>query len=182
MTVLLPIIIGSLALAITVAFGVQSSVTSRIGSAGDAQIVSSLFYRDVQGASMITTSAAAQCGIGAQILGLEWGLSTTNPPIFSDVVSYVMVSTGSTAMLVRNFCAAGDSSTPTSSATVVNDILPTQAGPAIAPTSFGAIVGAGWVSAQGITGVRLTIFEPKSGYSYVLTSTPAVSGSSTSGG
>jgi hypothetical protein len=174
-TVLLPMIIGSLAMAIMVAFGIQTSVTNRVGSSGDAQVVSSLFYQDVQGASMITTSAAAQCGTGTQILGLEWGLSTTNPPIYHDVVSYVVVSTGSTAMLVRNFCASGDSSTPTSSATVVNGVSPTQAAPAILPSSFIIGAQAGWTSAHGVTSVAWTLTEPKSGYSFVLVATPAVS-------
>jgi hypothetical protein len=182
-TVLLPMIVGSMSMAIIVALGIQSNITNAVGSSGDAQVVSSVFYGDVQEALAITTSAsAAQCGAGAQLLGLEWGLSTPTPPTYSDVVSYVAVRNGSSYSLVRNFCASGFSSTPTGSTTVVNDISATQGAPAVTPSNFVVNLASGWVSAQGITGVAWTVTEPKSGYSYVLDSTPAVSSSSGSTG
>jgi hypothetical protein len=169
-------IIGSLALAIMVAFGVQTSVTNRVGSSGDAQVVSSVFYRDVQGALAITTSASgAQCGARTQLLGVEWDISTTEPPMYQDVVSYAVVQNGSSYSLVRNFCASGFSSTPTSSTTVANNIAATQSAPAILPSSFNVGAQAGWTSAQGVTGVAWTLTEPKSGYSFALVATPAVS-------
>jgi hypothetical protein len=102
--------------------------------------------------------------------------------MYQDIVSYTVVQNGSAYSLVRNYCASSFSQTPTSSTTVVNNISAQQSAPAITPSNFGASVEVGWVSAQGITGVVLTVTEPGSGYSYVLVSTPAVSGSSGSTG
>lgn len=182
-TVLLPMIVGSMTLAIILALQIQSTVSTSVGSSGDAQQVSSVFYGDVQGALAITTSAsAAQCGTGTQILGLEWGLSTTAPPVYQDVASYVVLQNGTTHSLVRNFCSSGSSVTPNSSTTLANNISVSQSAPVVSPSSSGVSAQAGWAPAQGVTSVAWTLSEPTSGYSYILVATPAVSESSTSAG
>jgi hypothetical protein len=50
-TVITPIIIGSIALALLGTFKLQSSVSDRLGASGDAQVVSANFYKDVQSAA-----------------------------------------------------------------------------------------------------------------------------------
>ena len=181
--VVLPMVVGSMSMAIILALGIQSTVSNEVGSSGDAEVMSSVFYGDVQGALAITTSASgAQCGVGTQLLGVEWDISTTEPPMYQDIVSYAVVQNGSAYSLVRNYCASGFSSTPTSSTTVVNDISAAQSAPAILPSSFNVGAQAGWTSAQGVTSVAWTLTEPKSGYSFALTATPAVSESSGSAG
>jgi hypothetical protein len=176
-------VVGSMAMAIVLALGIQSNTSNAVSSSGDAQVVSSVFYGDVQGALALTTGASsAQCGVGTQLLGVEWNVSTTQPPTYSDIVSYALVHSGSVYSLVRNFCASGFSSTPTSSTTVANNFSATQSAPAILPSSFNVSAQAGWTSAQGVTSVTWTLAEPKSGYSFALVATPAVSESSLSGG
>ena len=58
-TIIAPLIVGSLAMAISEAFSVQSSVSGSVGGTGDAAVASSVFYQDVQSAAMMTTSATA---------------------------------------------------------------------------------------------------------------------------
>jgi prepilin-type N-terminal cleavage/methylation domain-containing protein len=119
----LPVVLGGIAFALVAIFSLQTGVASRISGSGDAQVVSSNFETDVQGASMIIAPAAgagapagqspAACGSsGTEVLSLEPGTANT-------VISYMEVPQGPTNNLVRNVCTNG---TLTSSSTVSFDV------------------------------------------------------------
>ena len=51
----LPLVIGAISVALISVFSLQSSVSGRLSDSGDAQVVSTNFEKDVQGASEIST-------------------------------------------------------------------------------------------------------------------------------
>jgi hypothetical protein len=127
-TLVLPLVIGAIAVALISVFSLQNSVGSRISGSSDAQVVSSNFESDVQSASMITaptppalnvlqtppTGGPAPCETSAEtattssyeVLGLEMGSGANVTE-----VSYVEVQTGSggkiSYSLFRNSCEGG---------------------------------------------------------------------------
>ena len=139
-TLILPIIIGAITLALISIFSLQTSTASRISGSGDAQVVSSNFETDVQDASYITTTTTtttttppAPCETAAQVanadvvvLGLQMnsanqvttGLQSGNG---QTEVTYLEVPSGSgsstTYSLLRNVCQNG-STTPVGNTTV----------------------------------------------------------------
>ena len=98
---IIPIIIGSIALALLATFRLQSGVSDRLSSSADAQVVAANFYRDVQSSTFFTTqpsptataTSPSVCTpssqITTQILGLEWGTGATKT-----IVSYVQSDSG----------------------------------------------------------------------------------------
>jgi two-component system, OmpR family, phosphate regulon response regulator PhoB len=178
--VILPIVIGSLALAVTAVISLQGGVTNRVSDAADAQVVSTNFENDVHSAQQVTTASTSspQCGTnGTQVLGLEWGQT---------VVSYVQLQQGTTYSLLREVCTSG-SSTPVSGSTVSFDISNgTPPSVSITPASKATAAASGWTSTTpsagppttpGITGVNLSVSEPKSSYSYALEAVPSAGAS-----
>jgi len=177
--VITPIIIGGLAVALIELLSLQQGAQNRISDAADAQTVSSYFEKDVLGAEEVTTSATAtQCGSGTQLLGLEWNLNLQTGQ-YQTVVSYVSVGAGQNRSLVRQYCTSGGSSTPTSSTTVSDDVLPSQQPPTIAsvPGYMGS-PSTGWATTVGVMDVKFSITEPASEYSYTLDAVPTAGSSS----
>ena len=185
-TAILPMVIGALSAGLLAVFSLQNSTANRLSNSSDSQIVSANYVQDVQGASSITTASMAiapGCGAASQtqLLGLEW----TPPPPGGvlTVVSYVEIQVGSKYSLLRNFCAAGPSTTPTSSETVAYNVphwTPPGTTPVtILPSASAAAAAAGWATAQPVTGVTLAIIEPGSGstggapYAYTLVAVPS---------
>ena len=79
--VILPLVVGAIAVALVSVFSQQSGVSNRISDSGDAQVVSSNFVNDVQSAAFVTTLGAPQnlvppqsapCGPSPQVLGLQY--------------------------------------------------------------------------------------------------------------
>jgi prepilin-type N-terminal cleavage/methylation domain-containing protein len=189
---IIPIIAGALAAGLITVFSLQSGVSNRLGDSSDAQIIAASFTKDVQSASHITTDPTISsptsplpfCGSGTLLLGLEWGSGT-------EVAAYVeQLQTGTTYALVRNDCANGPWTTPTSSTTLSYDVLPpcpvadspatcsaltpplqpapvAYSGTTVIPTSTAL------VPTVGMTSLQFPILEPKSSYSYHLSATPA---------
>jgi prepilin-type N-terminal cleavage/methylation domain-containing protein len=179
---ILPIVIGGIAVALVSVFSIQGNVGSRLSDSDDAQIVSAYFVKDVESASMLTTSVAEACGSGHnQLLGLEWnGQANTsgNGSTYQSVASYVSVQEGNGKYsLVRDYCGAGASTNPTSSTTVSYDISSTQLSPMIsatAPCDSGGPTGwtVTWVTTSCITAVTFNLNEPESSYTYTLQAIP----------
>jgi prepilin-type N-terminal cleavage/methylation domain-containing protein len=124
-SLVLPVVLGGIAFALVAIFSLQTGVASRISGSGDAQVVSSNFETDIQGASMIIAPAAgagapagqspAACGSsGTEVLSLEPGTANT-------VISYMEVQQASSTTydLVRNVCTNG---TLSSSTTVSSNV------------------------------------------------------------
>jgi prepilin-type N-terminal cleavage/methylation domain-containing protein len=133
-TMVMPIIIGAITLALISIFSIQSSTSNRITGSADAQDVSSNFESDVQGASQIIApkpqgapsgQKPATCGSGTEVMSLLSGLPVgpANALVYPTEISYVEVlqpGTTSSYTLVRNVCSNGSSytTTPVSSSTV----------------------------------------------------------------
>jgi prepilin-type N-terminal cleavage/methylation domain-containing protein len=171
----LPIIVAALSIAIIAMLNLQGSTTNSLADSSDAQTVSAYYEQDVQSASNITTSATTtQCGPGTQILGLEWNLNPQTSQ-YASVVSYVEVGTTPNLSLVRQFCAAGYSATPTSRSYVSHDLPTGPLVPTITPSTDAAGASAGWFSAIGLQGISLSVAEPGSKFTYTLFSVPRTS-------
>jgi hypothetical protein len=180
-TAILPMVIGALSAGLLAVFSLQNSTANRLSNSSDSQIVSANYVQDVQGASLITTMTAPGCGAASQtqLLGLEW----TPPGGVLTVVSYDEIQVGSKYSLLRNFCAAGLSTTPTSFETVAYNVphwTPPGTTPVtILPSASATAAAAGWATAQPVTGVTLAIIEPGSGstggapYAYTLVAVPS---------
>jgi prepilin-type N-terminal cleavage/methylation domain-containing protein len=128
-SLILPIIIGAITLALVAIFSTQGSVTNRLSDSGDAQVVSTNFEKDVQSAAYLTTNTSstspapcetsAQVSAGAtQVLGFEWGGGATGTE--QTEVSYIEVS-GTPNSLARNVCQIG-STTPTSTIVISHNV------------------------------------------------------------
>jgi prepilin-type N-terminal cleavage/methylation domain-containing protein len=176
---ILPLIVGAISYAFMEIVSANGTVGKSISDSADAQVLSANYVQDVQSAQEITTSAGVtgQCGsTGTQLLGLEWGgylPGGSGPELYQTVVSYDRVQSGTTYSLVRSYCSAGPSSTPTGTTTVSSDIASTQGVPTVAPASFASLAASGWTSTVGVTGVSMSLTEPGSNYSYSLTGVPA---------
>jgi Tfp pilus assembly protein FimT len=198
--VILPIVIGGIAVALVSVFSLQGNTTDRIGDSNDALVASVNFNRDVQSAAQMTTQMTpAVCGsltqTQKQLLGLRWGINPASTATggYDDVVSYVSTSvvnaqTGRTSYtLVRQQCTFGSTS-PSSTFTVAHDIGTNSpsltCSVATAPPRL-CITGANnadvspnfanWASAQGVTGVTFKIQAPGSQYVYSLVGLPGES-------
>jgi type II secretory pathway pseudopilin PulG len=98
--VILPLVVGAIAVALVAVFSQQTGVSNRISDSGDAQVVSVNFVNDVQGAAFVTTFSAPQnlvppqCGTGTQVLGLQYNTPTTSltSPLTSGVSSGTTLS------------------------------------------------------------------------------------------
>ena len=196
--VILTLVIGAITAALISVLSLSGSTTKSISDSADSQAVSANLTNDVQSAAEITTFAStkfgtphdASCGTGTRLLGLQWNQVKGSTTFASDV-SYLAVKRGNTWTLVRVECSAG-SSIPASSETVSSDIcqpagsptesgcLPTQpqASPSITtdtpthPNQDTSKAKAGWISSEGVTGVRFSFTEPGSKYSYTLVANP----------
>src|ERR1019366_8525622 len=94
------------------------------------------------------------------------------------VVSYVVVQSGSSYNLVRQYCSNGYSTTATSSTIISYDVPSTLASPVVTISTGapnGTTPGTSWVSTQYVSGVSFPVTEPNSNFSYTLDAVPAAS-------
>jgi prepilin-type N-terminal cleavage/methylation domain-containing protein len=200
---ILPLVIGALSLGIIAVFSLNTQTSSRLTDTADAQVVASLYQKDIQAAGYITTDSdsSPQCGegTGTQLLALE-SVPNQKTGDFQTVISYVAVpvTSGSTTTysLIRLYCTNG-SVTPVSETTLAYDLpSPTSATAPLTPPAINCSKGAspsicsasgqqwtqGYVPAQDIGTVTFNVTEPSSSYNYVLAASPAASTSFNSGG
>ena len=177
----MPLIIGTLALALTSVLSLESNTGSQIRASADGQVVSTLFAKDIQNAGAVTTSpTSGQCGTGTQLLGLKSSDGLT-------VVSYSIVTTGATSTLERLQCDASLHLTSTS--VITSDVsTSTTSAQLCSATASCAANPLPWTNLPltGYPTVKLAVTEPQSQYSFNLSATPAVwnpsSGGALSGG
>lgn len=172
---ILPIVGGAIAAALISIVSLQGKTASQLSDSADAQVLSTNFEQDVHSSQEISTASTPQCGPASQtqLLGLEWGPSTS-----STVVSYDRVTVGATTSLIRNLCSAGAATIPTSSTTITHGISPTQPVPTITPATSATAALTGWTPASGVATIAFNITAPASSYTYSLVSTPQASASS----
>jgi prepilin-type N-terminal cleavage/methylation domain-containing protein len=179
--VILPLVVGAIVVSMLSVFKLQTGVSGRLVDTAYGQAVSSTYVRDVEGSSMITTTSTSSplCGTGTQILGLEWsgGVTGTN---YQSVVSYVYqlvtTTTPNTYVLHRNYCNAGQSSVPSTSNTLANDLqnIPTSClvvGAIGNPCSASPLVSAAGVSLVQIT-INELVLKTSTTYTYTFKATP----------
>jgi hypothetical protein len=131
-SLVLPLIIGTMTLALMSVFSQQTSTASRISGSSDAQVVSTNFETDVQDASGIvaptggapTGQNPSTCGTGTEVISL--GSGTLQGGFYPTEISYVEVAQGSGYVLIRNVCQGSNMTTPTSSSTVSFDVATGQ--------------------------------------------------------
>jgi prepilin-type N-terminal cleavage/methylation domain-containing protein len=125
---IIPLIIGALSLGLITILNLQSGISTRTSDAGDAQVVSSTFLKDVQSAAMVTEEPALACGSGmtytstpTQLLGLEWG---ANGGSFVNAISYITEQNPglSTFSLFRQLCTNGVTTSAAVVTTVATDL------------------------------------------------------------
>jgi prepilin-type N-terminal cleavage/methylation domain-containing protein len=187
-TAVLPIVIGGLALGLVSIFSLQTSVQNRISETQDAQIVTSTFLSDVQGAGFITTESASspQCGTGDQLLGLGSNFSTVTNT-FETSTSYDSVNTGSGYSLVREVCTDGSTTpSPGNITTLSNNLPSSQSPPTIKCNTTPCSNNSAWITTQDVTKVEFAITEtksdPTSTFSYTLAAVPQSSATIVPGG
>jgi prepilin-type N-terminal cleavage/methylation domain-containing protein len=179
-----PLIVGALGIGLVTMFSLQNGTTGRLQDSSDAQVVTSTFIKDVQSATLITTSSTAtpQCGSGTQLLGLQWGSG--------QVVSYTDVSQGSgTYSLDRSYCVTSTSAADTTivsydmKAPCVGVANSTCQSPPVAYDGTTVVAtSSGYVTTVGISSVSFPITEPKSSYTYTLAASPAPGPSTSTSG
>src|SRR5580704_6506374 len=81
--VILPIVVGGIAVALIGILENESTTFNRVSDSADASITAANFARDVQNASSISTGLGGQCTNGGSppsggslLLGLQWGETT----------------------------------------------------------------------------------------------------------
>ena len=120
MMVVLPIVIGGLAVGLLSVFSLQSSVSGRLSNTEDSAVAAATYRNDIQSAAVVTTESSSdpQCGSGDQLLGLQWGLNQSTGD-YETGVSYTETVNGTTFSLTRQYCTLGNFSTPVSTATLI---------------------------------------------------------------
>lgn len=143
---------GGIAVALVSVLSLNQGVGNRLGQSNDAAVTASTFNKDVQSAQEIETTTAPGCGSGTQVVGLQWGLDANGN--YQTVVSYVTNNTGQTTSLTRQICAAGASTSPSSSFLVAHDV----GTPIVTFNPCGFLAsGASWTGTKGLYGIMLNI-------------------------
>jgi prepilin-type N-terminal cleavage/methylation domain-containing protein len=182
-TVIIPIIVGALSLALISVFSLQSSVSNRLGDSANSQVVTTSYTADVQSALQITTNpTATPCGVGTQVLGLQ--LSSGAYVSYNEVLQ-----SGSSYSLVRNQCTGvATLSSPVFTQTLVYDLQqPCSSTVTTSCQTLPVVVGAatspalGWVSTVGVTSVAWNLNATKSAFTYNVAAEPLGADSTTSG-
>ncbi len=165
--VILPLVLGALAVTLLAIFRSQGPVTDQLTGSADNQVASAILLKDVQSASYITTQPTVACGTtGTQILGTKSANSQT-------LVSYVLiVETGSTDKLVRQYCTGGVTSVAATSTVIATDITTTQTASVKCSPAVTCNPSSAWIAGAGVSGVAITINETSTGASYSLAATP----------
>ncbi len=191
--VILPIVAGAISVAMLSVMTQESSVASSTSNSGDTSVLSANFVKDVQSAQYVTTDASvagpASCVTTSSILSLQWPVTTHND---TAVVSYAVVTQGTSSRLFRYYCEGTNApSTTVVAHSVQSHLTATVAGSScsqFACTPAPTVASSGWASSVGVSGVALAVQAPQTTQSgttidsYTLTGVPRVSNNVSRGG
>ena len=185
-TTITPLIIGAIAIGLVQIFSLQGSISNRLQNSNDTQIINSTLSKDVENSAQLTTNptsaAPAPCGVGTQLLGLQWNSGAVE-------VTYATVPNGTTTSvnLVRNLCVAGALS---SSEVLAFNVSPSQVPPSVTcltiytscvnstPGSPGT-ASTGWLASSQVQEVTMNVSETTTSsavpYHFALSAFPAQS-------
>jgi len=182
--IIMPLIVGAVAVVMITTLKATSDpngTTARLAESNDEQITSTYFVRDVQNSTQITTQGSELCGSpvppATQVLGLfgDGGVTT---------ISYVVTTIGGLPTLVRYYCAAGESGTPTNTTTLSDTLTPATAVSVTLTcataysTTCSSDAAAALISSIDVAIVGITVNE-NSGFSFDLAASPRQSLGST---
>lgn len=192
--VILPLVVGAIAVSLLAIFKNQSTISNRLTSSGDAQVMSSSYFPDLQSSTQFTTQSTSspQCGSGSQVIGVEWqGTANT-----LNLVSYTVAGEGNvngvTSYGIQRVLCTGVSTTQTGvvTPTAVSSLATNIPSPNVVPLVTGLSCSAattacapaassaaqGWTSAVGVQSVQLTVHDVgtsgSGGWSFSLGSGP----------
>ena len=165
--VILPLVIGAIAVALLVTFQDQVGVSTRVSTSADAQVTSAFFVRDVQSALYVTTTAspasgsvawpsaagpATDCGSGTSLLlSLAWPSGQQPINDGATVVSYWEMPH---RVLERELCTG--TAAPSSSITSRDFLSPfAHVLLSCAGSDPCATASTKWVPAQWISGITI---------------------------
>jgi prepilin-type N-terminal cleavage/methylation domain-containing protein len=189
--VIMPLIVGAIAAAIIVSLQDSITTKARLTDSSNAQITSTFYVGDVQGAQFVTTDATIDfpkvcvkpplpgSPRPTLVLGL-YRIAITSPPLS---VGY-WVTNGPTPQLVRDSCSVpqpGADPVFSTEAILSDDISPAGVSVAILPSEFATAAATGWMATltstapiASISGINLSVAEPGSNYTFNLLATPRV--------
>ncbi len=191
---IMPVIVGAMVSGLLSIISFTPTIESRLSDSGDAQIVTTDYNKDVQGATMVTTAATptnpTACGPGTQLLGLQYANGTE--------ISYALVTQGAgpTAAqnLYRNLCQVTAGVPTLTSSTLVSHDVVNQSGAgnptasvACSTSSATSCAGSppawqvGWVSTSQVESMSLPFTYASSNYQQNLFAVPS-GGVNTGGG
>lgn len=182
--IILPLVIGAIAVALLVTFRAQVGVSTRVSASADAQITSAYFVRDVESAGYLTTTKTpsgaawpatagrtAFCGTGTSlILSLAW--PNGQQPIHSaaTVVSYWALSNH---VLEREFCKGNTSASASiTSRAYLSPFANALLSCISSEPSCATTAGAKWIPAKWVTSVTLSVTSSVGKYAFSLTASP----------
>jgi prepilin-type N-terminal cleavage/methylation domain-containing protein len=158
--VIMPLIVGAIAAAIIVSLQDSTTTKARLTDSSNAQITSTFYVGDVEGAQYVTTFNVAGpftaqspqvCGATAGrtlVLGLYRPTVGATPGLS---VGY-WVTPSITPALVRDSCTAG-TATPNNEVPLSDDVSPAGVSVAITPSQFATAAGSGWTPTRAATTV-----------------------------
>jgi hypothetical protein len=177
------LVVGAISVALLAIFQNETPIANSLTSSGDAQVASSYYVQDVQGANWVTTKPSLSCGspAGSSLLLSISPDDVASGSAIQKVVSYIEVpnSGPSTFTIKREACTGGTGSAATNVQVVAHNATSATT-LSINPSTVQTAAGSGWTPALGITGVQLSLVEPASGStstsSYTLNAVPRVTG------
>ena len=173
---ILPLVMGGVAIALTTTLNDQSGISARYANSSDSQITSATFIRDVENAAYVTTngsipspynaSSPAICGSslgGTLVVGLYW--------VQAEATYW---NTGTS--LVRRFCQVSSgytTNTVTSSIIVSHNFSIPSVIAIITPLDDASGAALGWQPTAGVSGVMIGVAESGNApYQYELVGAP----------
>ncbi len=194
--VILPLVVGAIAIGLVSVFSLQTKTTSRLSGTGDLQTVNATFVKDVQSAAWITNEPTVPvCGspTNTQLLGLLWS-GPANAPAnqMTTAVSYVSVpmNNGTTNFsLERLYCTLSNFAAPETTTVISADLSGTQplasiCAPTFTTTSPSTCTATPLTAPEAtstIAAVMLPLFVPMDSNPYTMVATPRAGGNTPGG-
>ena len=179
---ILPLVVGAISVALLAIFKNETPIANSLTSSGDAQVASSYYAQDVQGANWVTTAPGLSCnGVAGTLLLSISPDDVTSSSAISNVVSYVEVPNpgSSTFAIERETCTGGTGSAATTPRVVAHNATSATT-LSMSSSTVQTAAGSGWTPATGSGGVQLMLVEsgrgPTGTFSYPLNAVPRVTG------
>lgn len=168
---ILPLVVGAISVALLAVFSNEDAASNSLTASSDAQITSSSFVQDVQGAAWVTTKPDLLCSGASGTLLVSLTPDANDGTTISRVISYVETrNTGlSTFTIYREACTGGTGSPASNTIAVSHNALSTTA-ITISPSATNAAAANGWTVSSGST-ITMALHEPVSTHNNASTST-----------